>query len=180
MTLEEELDIAVRAFCNMKKAMCERERGPYDLQPMLHFKYKHLKSYCGALLAGNPLQEAPAAWRKVMDHGIPEFVMLMVEGYASLKGSEGYERGRMERDFKENPDSEVSEVVTIQAIEIKTGRQLTALVPFRYGDDGLPEFEDAKVGPCDGPALEANVPYMMSQCRKFTLDFGKVASITRP
>lgn len=175
MTLEDELDLAVRTFCRMKTMMCEREGGPHDLQPMLHFRYKHLKSYCGIMVMGNPLDEVPKAWHKVMDHGTPEFVMLVLEGYASLKGAEDYERGRMERDFKENPDSEVREVITLQAVEIKTGRQLTAIVPFRYGDDGLPEFEDAKVGPCDGQALGANVPDMMNQCRNLTLDFGKVA-----
>jgi hypothetical protein len=174
MKIEDELDVAVRTFCNMKRMMCEREGGPYDLHPMLHFKYKHLKAYAGILLKGNPLEEAPVAWRKIMDHGTPEFVMLMVEGYASTKVDD-YERGRMERDFKDNPDSEVREVITLQAVDIKTGRQLTALVPFRYGDDGLPEFEEPKVGPCDGRALEANVPSMMNNCRKLTLDFGEAA-----
>lgn len=172
MKIEDELDVAVHTFCKMKTMMCEREGGPYDLHPMLHFKYKHLKAYAGIILTGNPLEETPAAWRKIMDHGTPEFVMLMVEGYASTNVSMS---GKMEDDFKENPDSEVREVITVQAIEIKTGRQLTALVPFRYGDDGLPEFDEPKAGPCDGQALEANVPSMMNHCRKLTLEFGEAA-----
>lgn len=172
MDLKRELDNAVRCFTGMKRAMCEREGGPCDLAPMLHFKYKHLKSCCGALLMGAPPMEmVPAAWGKILDQGIPEFVMLMVEGYASEQPLEEYERGSMEEDFKNNPGSTVKEVITLQAVDIKTGEQMTAVMPYHYGDDGMPVFEEAKVGPCEGEAMNCRAASIFNACRQATLTF---------
>lgn len=172
MNLEAELKTAVEVFIKMKRAACEQECGPHDLAPMIHFKYQHLNAYCGGLLMGNPFELAPMAWRKVLDDGIPEFMMLMMEGYAKTsKPDEDYVRGNMEKDFKENPDSDVREVITVQAVEIKTGRQFTAIVPYKYDDQGQPEFEDCSIGPCEGEALNSNVAKMFSACREATLSF---------
>ena len=86
MDLEKELNVAVRAFCKMKLSVCKIEEGPHDLVPMPHFKYSHLNAYCGMVLdGGNPLEMLTHSWRKILDDGIPEFVMFMVEGYASTK-----------------------------------------------------------------------------------------------
>lgn len=172
MNLEKELRFIVGKFCEMKKGLCQREHGPHDLIPMLHFKYQHLNAYCGMLLEGNPIEMVPVAWRKVLEDGMPEFMMFMVEGYATSKPSlEGHVRGEMEKDFKENPASTVSEVITVQAVDIKTGAQMTAVVPYKYGDDGLPEFGEPTVGPCEGEALKCNIPYLFKSCREATVNF---------
>lgn len=172
MNLKSELESAIDCFQNMKKAMCEREGGPCDLIPMLHFKYKHLKGCCGALLMdGHPMEVIPSAWRKILDHGIPEFVMVVVEGYASVGPVANYERGSMEEDFKNNPDSTVKEVLTFQAVDIKTGEQMTAFVPYRYGDDGLPVFDKANIGPCEGEAMNCRAAAIFKACREATLHF---------
>lgn len=172
MSIEEELEVAVGVFRKMKSAVCEKEGGPHDLAPMMHFRYSHLNSYCGGMLMGNPFELAPMAWRKVLDDGIPEFMMLMMEGYAKTsKPDEDYVRGDMEREFKENPDSEVREVITVQAVEIKTGRQFTAVIPYKYDDHGQPEFEDPCIGPCEGEALNSNVARMFAVCRDATVSF---------
>jgi hypothetical protein len=179
MNLETEVKTAVEVFIKMKRSICEHEGGPQDLAPMLHFKYQHLNAYCGGLLAGNehPLNMAPMAWRKVLDDGIPEFVMLMIEGYASTsKPGEDYVRGNMEKDFKDNPESNVREAITLQAIEIKTGKQFTAVVLYKYDDSGLPEFEEPNIGPCEGEALNSNVARMFSACRDATINFLKEAA----
>jgi hypothetical protein len=177
MNLEDEVKTAIQAFISMKKDMCERQSGPFDLAPMLHFKYKHLKGYCGVLLIGegSPMEMAAAAWGKVLGHGVPEFMMFMVEGYATQNPSE-YKKGDMERDFKNNPDSKVMEVITIQAIDIKTGLQMTGIVPYKYDDSGLPVFDEPGVNECSGESLNANIPALMGQCREATLRvIGKVA-----
>lgn len=170
MNLEEELKSAAENFCRMKHEMCRIEHGPQDLSPMLHFKYKHLSVPCGIVIMGNPFQMVPPAWRKVLDDGIPEFMMLMVEGYASRSPMD-YEKGAMEHDFKNNPDSEVVEVITIQAIEIDTGKQMVCMVEYKYGDDGLPQFGDANIGACEGPAMNSNVAEMFKSCRDATVGF---------
>jgi hypothetical protein len=172
MTLEEEMRFALDKFCEMKTAVCEREGGPQDLIPMLHFKYRHLNAYCGVVIKGNPIEILPMAWRHILDDGVPEFVMFMVEGYASNKISiEGYRRGEMESDFKSNPDSSVKEVITLQAVDVKTGEQMTAVVSYSYGDDGLPEFDEPNVGACEGEALNCNVPNIFKACREATMNF---------
>lgn len=174
MKIEEEVKIAVSTFCKMKRAMCERENGPYDLAPMLHFKYSHLKTYCGMLLAGDPVEMVPPAWGRILEDGIPEFVMLMVEAYAS-ENVDNYRKGAMEQDFKNNPDSRVREAITIQAVDIKTGRQMTGIVRYVYGDDGLPVFDEPSIGECEGKALECRVPSIIGMCRDQTLKIGRVA-----
>ena len=175
MEIKKELEIAVSTFCKMKRAMCEREGGPYDLAPMLHFKYGHLRTYCGMLLAGgDPVEMIPHAWERILEDGIPEFVMLMVEAYSS-ENVDNYRKGAMERDFKENPESKVREAITIQAVDIKTGRQMTGIVRYGYGDDGLPVFDEPSIGDCEGQALECRVPSIIGLCRDHTLKIGRVA-----
>lgn len=170
MTLEDEVRFITDHFCGMKTALCEREGGPSDLLPMLHFKYRHLNAYCGMVLPPEETVEAlPAAWSKVLEDGIPEFMMIMVEGYAGTK-TEEYERGAMERDFRENPSSSVREVITIQAVDIKTGNQITSVVPYGYDDRGMPEFDDPKIAPCVGEALEFNIPAMFRQFRDLAVN----------
>jgi hypothetical protein len=171
MTLEEELKFALGKFCEMKSAMCAQEGGPQDLAPMLHFKYLHLNAYCGMLLPGNPFEILPQAWRQILDDGMPEVVMFMVEGYASEALPEEYERGAMEKDFKENPESNVKEVITLQAVDIKTGSQMTGIVSYTYGDDGMPMFGNSNIGPCEGEALNCNVAAIVKSCRDATLRF---------
>lgn len=172
MNLEKELRFIIGKFCDMKRALCEREGGPNDLIPMLHFKYQHLNAYCGMLLEGNPIQMVPVAWRKILEDGIPEFMMFMVEGYASTTPDlSNYRKGEMEKDFKNNPGSSVREVITIQAVDIKTGYQMTAVVPYKYGDNGLPEFEEPSVSTCEGDALNCNIPYLFKSCREATMNF---------
>lgn len=169
MNIQEELKSVVNLFCNMKKMICEHENGPHDLTPMMHFKYQHLNAPCGGLLMGDPFEMAPMLWRKVLDDGIPEFMMLMMEGYSSTTMPNAH--GELERDFKENPNSTVREVITVHAIDIKTGNQFTAVVPFKYGDSGLPEFDKPSIGPCEGEALQSRVAMMFSACRNATVNF---------
>lgn len=171
MNIQDELRRAVDIFTNMKRMACEQNGGPHDLAPMIHFKYRHLKGCCGGLLAGDPFQLVPMAWRKVLDQGIPEFMMLMIEGYSSATPPENHERGCLEKDFKENPDSKVKEVITIQAVDIKTGNQFTAIVPYKYDDEGIPEFEEPSIGACEGEALNSNIPAMFAACRNATVTF---------
>lgn len=171
--LIEEVKIAMETFIKMKAAMCQAHNGPYDLAPMLHIKYVHLNSYCGILMSGcgHPVDAIPSVWKKVLDNGMPEFVMIMTEGYAtkSKEIPQNYRRGEMEKDFKNNPGSEVVEILNIHGIDMKTGNQANAFVSFKYNDHGQPEFDEPTYGPCEGDALKANVPTMFAACREATL-----------
>lgn len=173
MNLIEEVKIAMQTFIKMKESMCQANNGPYDLAPMLHIKYQHLNSYCGVLMAGcgHPVDAIPVVWQKVLENGMPEFVMILTEGYAtkSKEFPENYQRGQMEEDFKNNPDSEVVEILNVHAIDIKTGDQANAFVSFKYDDHGQPEFDEPAYAPCEGEALNANVPMIFAACRAATL-----------
>lgn len=177
MNLEKELRVAIKNFISMKKDICEQESGPSDLVPMIHFKYQHLAVPCGAVIVGDPFHIVPQAWRRILDDGIPEFIMFMAEGYSSSKNSENRQRGDLEKDFKENPCSDVTEVITIQAVDIKTGIQMSAMAEYKYNDNGQPEFGKIHLGKCEGDTLKSNVAMMFATCRNATLEFfGKVAS----
>ena len=67
------------------------------------------------------------------------------------------------------------EAITIQAVDIKTGRQMTGIVRYGYGDDGLPVFDEPSIGDCEGQALECRVPSIIGLCRDHTLKIGRVA-----
>lgn len=170
MKIQDEIKTALETFQNMKKYCCEKNKGPTDLAPMLHFKYKHLNAYCGVLLGeGHPLETIPHAWGQIVQDGVPEFVVVMTEGYAKVGGDPSdYRKGDMEKDFKNNPDSEVLEVLNIHGIDLGTGKQADGFVSFKYGDDGLPVFDEPSYGDCEGAALGANIPILFEACRQAT------------
>lgn len=179
MELIKEVKIALEAFMKMKASICQNNNGPIDLVPMLHLKYQHLKSYCGVLMngCGSPVDSIPGAWGKVLENGYPEFVMLMTEGYAtkSKEIPENYRKGQMEKDFKNNPESEVVEILNVHAIDVKTGEQASGFVSFKYNDNGQPDFEEPLYNSCEGEALTANVPTIFAACREATLTLKRKA-----
>lgn len=173
MELTKEIKIAMETFIKMKASICQNNNGPFDMAPMLHLKYQHLKSYCGVVMTGcsNPVDAIPGAWGKVLENGYPEFVMIMTEAYAtkSKEMPENYVKGQMEEDFKNNPESEVVEILNVHAIDINTGNQATGFVSFKYNDNGQPEFDQPLYNACEGEALKANVPTIFAACRDATL-----------
>lgn len=176
MNLIKEIEIATQTFIQMKSALCEQFKGPHDLAPMLHFRYQHLKGYCGVLLGpGHPTDTIPGAWLHILKDGIPEFVMVMTEGYARTSKTmpTNHQRGMMEEDFKNNPESDVVEILNIHGIDMNSGDQASGIVMFRYDDNGMPTFDEPAFSPCDGQALDANIPRLFTACRMATLALHK-------
>lgn len=170
MKLADEVKIALQTFIKMKESVCRHNNGPSDLAPMLHYKYPHLKGYRGILLAGgHPIQTVPSAWGHISKDGIPEFVMIMTEAYASATPLQEYKRGEMEKDFKNNPCSQVVEIINVHAIDMKTGEQFDGFVSFKYDDSGIPVFDEPSYSKCEGEALKANMPAIFTACRGATL-----------
>lgn len=176
MNLVNEVETAMKAFIKMKAAVCKSSNGPQDLAPMLHFRYQHLKGYCGVVLTGgHPSVLIPSAWQKIIEDGIPEFMIIMTEGYARSGQPEKYRKGQMEEDFKNNPNSDVFEVINIHGIDIKAGNQYSGMVTFKYDDQGQPLFDSPSYAKCEGEALNANLPMLFSACREATLIMQKKA-----
>lgn len=74
----------------------------------------------------------------------PSFMFLLAEGYVRVgtKVSIGsdYKRGDMEREYRENPFTDVREAITIMGVD--AGRNFTfhRVAPYVYGDSGMPDF----------------------------------------
>jgi len=124
---------------------------------------------------GSPIDQIPSVWGKIIESGTPEFVMIMTEAYASQCSRENYRRGEMEKDFKNNPFSEVIETLNIHAIDIKNGNQFSGLVSFKYNDVGQPEFDEPSYYPCEGDSLNARTPMLFAACRDATLALNRKA-----
>lgn len=78
------------------------------------------------------------------------FIVLAVEGYMRVN-SEGLdlselERGSLEKDYKENPFSDVREGITVTALDWEATTMLTNNVCYRYDDKGVPMWDEPVTG----------------------------------
>lgn len=77
-----------------------------------------------------------------------DFLIIAVEGYSRDKVSkeEAYEileeRGSMEKDYKENPFTDVREAVIITAVDWEGTKILGAQTTYRYDDKGVPMWDE--------------------------------------
>ena len=176
-----ELRRALEFFGEMKASVCRDNSGPVDLPPILHFKFKHMRDFCGLMVSeqGDPIAALPKSWQHILENGVPEIVMYMTEGYVKKlpkdsntdKLPTGHIRGEFEREFKEDPSTDVREAITMQAVDIESGKQFSGMLLYKYDDSGVPEFEDVEVVPCEGPALEARMASVFANCRSATLKY---------
>lgn len=169
--VQDEVKDILEIFMSMKKDACRKNKGPTDLQPMLHFKGKDSIRHA-ALLVGHSSETVSSAWQQMLRHVNPECVVMMTEGYCHTfkKLPEKHEKGSFEREYKEDPCSNVQEILTVHGIDIKTGAQFGGFVTFIISDDGQPEFEKPHFNTIEGEALECNIPTMFAVLREATLE----------
>lgn len=173
---EKELRRALEIFTQIKTGICQEAKGPTDLAPMLHFKLQHMRGFHGMLITqeGDPIVALPGAWHKVLGNGFPEIMMFLTEGYAKKMPKDTampqeHIRGEYEQEFKEDPTSDVTEAITMHAMELNSGKQFSGIVLYTYDDAGMPVFAEIETGPCEGPALETRVSQIFDACRAATL-----------
>jgi hypothetical protein len=169
--LQEEIKAVLELFMEMKKGACLDHGGPVDLQPMLHFKGRD-GSRQGALLHGHPTDSLSGAWKHMLEYVDPECAIVMTEAYCrtSREFPENHEPGAYERDFKDNPLSDVQEILNVHGIDIETGVQFSGFVGFRIGDDGQPVFDEPYYAQSEGRALECNIPVALERLRNMTAE----------
>lgn len=87
----------------------------------------------------------------VVKHLTPQefsFVAIVAEGYT--RSEETVEKTKtqqvngqaMEKDFKENPFSDVQETLIVTAVDWECQNLYTVMAPYRYDDAGIPVFEN--------------------------------------
>lgn len=86
-----------------------------------------------------------------------DFIILAVEGYtrAFTNADEGREkvkemmRGDLQKEFQENPFTDVSEAHVITAINWGAEKLWHSVAPYKYDDHGVPQFSEPKAEVCE-------------------------------
>ena len=141
MTLETLCREALSRFQKVKVAKCEQRTGPANLLVMVEATFRLNSKSQVMMLSGDPRESLPTALEQLLSLGSPEMVVLLADGYARPEGlPANYHLGQLAEDFKNNPLTSVREILTVEGINTLTGSQHQIVVPYAYGDDGLPYF----------------------------------------
>lgn len=75
-----------------------------------------------------------------------DFLVLCVEGYGrenmTKEQAESHDRGDLEKDYKENPFSEVREGLILTAVDWDGSAIWNTMALYRYDDHGVPMFDE--------------------------------------
>lgn len=167
MSLQHICTDASERLRNAKMAVCKRAGGVADLHPMVDYKLcRDDKRRVRYLPPGDVASSFPEVWKQIIEDGVPEFVILLMEGYSSTAPASSYDGyGHYARDFKENPLSEVNENLIVVGVEIHAGRQHWIRIPYSYDDRGMPTYGEADAFTCTPDNLDHGViPEMLADC----------------
>lgn len=120
---------------------------------------------------------------KAMPIGKFDFIILAVEGYArSLADDKNrddfvrdFQRGDLEKDFSENPFSDVREGIVVTAMDWNAENLFSAVSTYTYDDFGVPQFSDveANISAIDESSDNGRIPdTLMAICRYMNLAIG--------
>ena len=127
-----------------KTEICTEDNGITDMQSFVVFQKGDLFECRQSGLNGHPFESLPDVLSKAYDDGLDEFdtVSIVVDSYVRLKKLDsltGYQRGDLEREYKNNPNAPVSEALTVATYGYDGG-SAGKCVKYIYNDNGLPEF----------------------------------------
>ena len=147
-------DLAAKAQ-RVKTEMCRLDAGPVDLNPLLFLRLDGAAELCFVPFpCSDPVAGFPLIWERILEEGHPDFIAIFTEGYfGPYHAEKGHQRGQYERDFKENPFSDVKEALLIAGVDIRQGRYRNAVIPFSYDDGGMPHFTQYPWGDGSGGNL---------------------------
>ena len=158
-SLEEAMNLSVAN----KTQMCRDNRGASDLNPVVMFGLPTTDEdgddAIGVVVmemvlpdGAHPTECLPLLLSDAHKRGIHNFlwVMFVVEGYTATASDNGidpenYERGSMEKDFLNNPNTNIREGIIATAYA-KTGQSAVLTQLYGYGDDGLPVYDEERRG----------------------------------
>lgn len=174
----DKIKAALKTYMQMKKDFCANNNGPYDLAPLLNIEFENVPGFVVTNLPpGHPVDQLINVFPVMIEfghqnnHGNINSMILLTEGYSiagkNKDGIESYARGDLEKDFKSNPDSNVIEVLNVQAIDMLTGEQSAGFVSYKYDDKGAPEFNNPDFIICEGDNLQGNIAMLFNKCYEF-------------
>jgi hypothetical protein len=176
---QELIDKIVQTAKDWKLQLCEENKGPADVDPIIFGVAKGGEPFIMPdTLDDHPTVNLPTLLMYLAQtlrgkHGTMEWEWLayVVEGYMSegeietmgdVETLDTYERGSFERDFKTNPSTNVKETI-IANIFMWNGENKTTSFVYSYGDDGLPVWAE----PVDADKTEGLVPTIFNSFRTF-------------
>ena len=130
-----------------KAEVCRKARGVADTNSMVLLGYEYDFVGVENTLKGNPIESLPKILNQIAQSGLiywhnltfitEAFMRTNLERFDISK----YEHGDLEKDYKENPLSDVVEGFAISTITWE-GDSLTQFTPYKYDERGRPKFEE--------------------------------------
>jgi hypothetical protein len=147
MTLECLCSGAMAGYQKVKCDMCQRNNGPASVAAMVEATFPHRTERFLTMLQGDPRIAFCHTLDQIGALGLPENIVFLSDGYMGENMPEDYARGQLALDFKDNPLSSVREILSVEGINVRTGNKYSILVPYGYGDNGMPEFDSPMASP---------------------------------
>lgn len=163
MNNEEMLTLCAKQTVEMTKhgktEACRENKGASDVPPFVVVGMELQDDEGNQAIGGgmipldlengnHPVDELPYVLSDLHQEGMTEFMWLMfvTEGYARRAGDIteadlNAPRGTLEKEFAEKPDTNICEGI-VSTLFAKTGEAVTATCFYKYGDDGLPVYEE--------------------------------------
>jgi hypothetical protein len=157
----------LKMFAEMKRELSRQKDADAVLPACLVAIPESGRTAVFMLGHGHPLENVATTWLQLITEHKPVAVLLFAEGY--MAGEETREAiGRLEDLYRNDPGTDVREVLTVEAVEIATGRQFSGAVPFTLAERGELVFHEAKVFELDVAKDNGNIPAVLSLLRDAT------------
>jgi hypothetical protein len=127
-----------------KTEICKEDNGVSDMQSFVVFQRGDVFECRQSGVDGHPFESLPDVLSDAFNDGLCEFdtVSIVVDSYVRVKsngGNTNYQRGDLEREYKNNPNPDVKEALTVSTYGYY-GESAGKCVSYVYDDKGLPEF----------------------------------------
>lgn len=131
-----------------KTEVCLEDNGVTDMQSFVVFQRGDVFECRQSGVNGHPFEGLPDVLNDAFSDGLTEFdtVSIVVDSYVRLKPESriaDYRRGDLDREYKNNPNTDVSEALTVATYGYH-GESAGKCVTYVYNDKGLPEFTVVK------------------------------------
>ena len=142
--IEVEVEKVVKIAQLRKVEICREDNGISDMQAFVVFQKGDTFECCQSGVDGHPFESLPSVLNEAYNDGLDKFdtVSIVVDSYVRLipqGDAKTYERGDLETEYKNNPNTSVSEALTVATYGYDGG-SAGRCMSYVYNDKGLPEF----------------------------------------
>lgn len=182
MTTESTIREIATYVKDSKVDACKEDGGPADLPAVIFGRDVNGQPFIlPDTMNGHPTDNLPIMLQ-VLSDGLDEknstmkweFLAYVVEGYLGEPDGTPPERGALAHEYKTKADTKIKEAIIITLI-MWDGESLCHTYPYRYGDDGLPMWDEEIVG---DEAPVGLVPFIFETFRTFCHYEGDLSKLT--